>query len=145
MTSPSKKQYEIQMETMQKECHVHLERVNFEDLHCNNPVVDPLDIQNASQASSCDYNFAQFRTDEPNFVIKEEASDSETGEKPVVRVCVGNVSISLIVSLIVGRKRKSRGQTVRGVGRGDAFGELLDFYFRSCPFLLNYFSLSVQT
>ncbi|XP_063704534.1 DNA topoisomerase I, mitochondrial [Culicoides brevitarsis] len=82
MSSPSKKQYELQMESMQQDCHVSLERVNFDDLHGNNPVCDPLDVQNASQASSCDYNFSQFRTDEPNFVVKEEASESEE-EKPL--------------------------------------------------------------
>lgn len=39
---------------------------------------DPLSI---SQASSCDYSMSQFRADESQFVIKEEASDQDQAEE----------------------------------------------------------------
>lgn len=77
---PSKKPYEIQMENMRQGCQVALQRVSLEDMHGNNMgLVDPLEMNN-SQASSCDYNMSQFRTDEPDFVIKEEAAPSENDE-----------------------------------------------------------------
>lgn len=63
-----------------RHCQVTLERCdNVAQYH----ETDPLDISQVSQGSSCDYSMSQFKKDEPNFVIKEEASDSEDGTRKV--------------------------------------------------------------